>query len=379
MKTRDIFRMAIRNLSFNKTNNYITMFIIFLLDLLLIIFLAIGVNVKNYINKSVSSVLENDELSIVYNTPLGLILEDIEFIEQVVGSKYDVVVSTNTSGVTAIDFGISKMNYDTDVNYLEFKTNPYILLNESLKDEYKIGDIYRVYISDFIVMGYTNEYDAAVDLSYFLSNCRTLINVKIKYIENDFDSLTNVIDYFNNVRDRLSKHGGDIVSVDSYILDTVNDAYLLSNVSYFLLMIIAVLLLILSLSTIKNGIRIAIDSDMYFIRMFKLCGANNRDIFKIYLSEMIIVIFSSVFLTTGLVFIFKNLINNISYFYSKTIVSIFIDMIEISPTEFYFPFYIPLISLLLTMLFVIISSYKSFKKRISDYDELVIVGGEEHE
>lgn len=384
MKISDCTKLAIRNLSSNKISNLITMIVLFVLDLFLVFFIAVGVNVRHHIKTSAADAIKNEGISVSYNnTDIGGVrVSDLDKIKEIAGSEYDTVLYHNLSSTcTVMDLEYSKVNIITDTPFSEFKTNPYIILSESYKNEYKIDDVFVYRYNFFIVKGYTTDYyDMIYDLEYYINSNNGILYVTLGYVDNNKDDYNDVLKYFTHIKNEMRKtftKERDLVVV-SKVFDLLYDMYELANYIFLMLIGISIALFVLSISTIKKGIRIALDSDIYRIRMLKLCGANNKNIFVIYMLEIAMVVFTTITLATIISFFLKEPINNVSFIYADEAIHMFLDGVSVSKSNFIFPIYIPLLSFVITMVFVIISSWTSYSSRIVKDKEMIITGGGMH-
>ena len=209
MKISDCTKLAIRNLSSNKISNLITMIVLFVLDLFLVFFIAVGVNVRHHIKTSAADAIKNEGISVSYNnTDIGGVrVSDLDKIKEIAGSEYDTVLYYSLSSTCkVIDLEYSKINFETNTPLSEFETNPYIILSDSYKNEYKIDDVFVYHNTSFIVKGYTSDYyDMIYDIDYHINLNNGILYVTLGYVDNGKDDYNDVLKYFTNVKNEMRK------------------------------------------------------------------------------------------------------------------------------------------------------------------------------
>lgn len=365
MKLSDIFRISLRNGLSNRNKNILIFLILFTIETIILVFLLTGINININLRKTYKNEISKEGIEITCSSNTGITNGTLNDIYYSTNQKYVTELSYNTV-ITYLYFDSNNKNeFDLDTDILD--NNPFLYLNKEFEDSYSIGDTYSTSSGDFIVKGFieSSKYDGIASLKYLVSIAKITM-LEINYTWNENDNLDSVYKFYNDyIKDLKIIFPDDpfFTGVKCHVIESFNAAKSVSVKLICLVSVIAILLFILSVGTIVNSITSTIDDNLYQIGIYKSCGIEDKDLFKIIFFEIFMNLTLAIILAALFTICISSVISKFVLKLEDTIAFLVLDgKIPSFSNKFYFIPYVPILVLAISFLIIVVFSKRSVSK-----------------
>ncbi|MGM9971590.1 MAG: FtsX-like permease family protein [Anaeroplasmataceae bacterium] len=407
MKLKDILYFVFRDLLGNKMRFLFLSVETIIITLISIILLNSSYSYIKNSSNIVSSYYSNQDVEIVTVTTNAGFGSRFEYIRDVLEEekeyiKYPEIRVNNNDNILAIDMLFFDNIPLELIDSTENSCMQAIYLKESFKDDYEK-------INNIVLEKYMN-YD--FDLYMRTKNGYTLNKVNLKYcgyytndykydivcdcwslsglFSNAFEIHTNVTksNFYKAVKGIekvtstikeseeifLTNSGYDdfYININQKIVDDYNKMTFSNTILIIATIFIIIILAVISLLCVYSVVNIIIDESSYIMSIYKAYGMKRKDFQKIYVFEMIGILFLSILVSSVLSLLLKDITAPFIELFLKGNYKSMIYYLEITPKNFYI-FYVPLIVFLVYILFSAIIFSKKLKK---NYSKIRIDGGQ---
>ncbi len=220
-----------------------------------------------------------------------------------------------------------------------------------------------------------DDYD--YNLSLGLDNHLILINYSLTNEDNTNDMIDKFIVLYKNLDKMyptIIENYNSVQWVSSDSLSSLLKAKNSSLVIILVTIIVCILSLIATIGIIINSILISIDQNKTSFGILKALGINEKDSFEILLIEIIMNIVIGIIISSIIIFLLSKVLSSLSLKLVDLVNYIGFDGFygAIVQNKVY-PFYVPLITIIIMTIFIVIFSKDSLKKEISAFPIDVIL------
>lgn len=384
MRFSDKILIAFKSIGKNKSRSILTLIIVWIIGFVVLGIAAIGTSVSKTTEVSIKNNFYNKEHEIIGRTQLRNLLSDT-YSRMI----YEAALKENENHINHIiisEYVMDFRYYNDDFLQIsegqmpnkDISNKNYIYLHDLYKDEYKIGDICKLYNgnTEFIVNGFFSFGEDKwyyIDYEYALYN--KLEGIQASYITLCVDDDANL----DKTMKSINKLVGVMKQVFEYTnteLDQIYSSYCNKHLYTFLFFGVAIVFLLLTIGSISNMIIISMNENKKLYGLLKALGASDQDIFWISLLEGFIIIFIGVIMSFITLYITKPIVEGLVIFSIDNLVGYAInyggDITYICNIPMYLPILFSVLFLVLSFAFSGFGVIKIAKKNpieiINDYD-----------
>lgn len=422
MSFLSVLRISIHNLFQNKVRTALTVTVLTVISFVVVMLMGIAYSLQQSIDKNMNWMISTLDTSVTVtkhtkkpsnNAYPKFTPEDIDTLVSVMSlekgyityitlnsqsSAVSIENSNNTSRITAAAFYPSSNRFTGKGDYLiagrmwdtADKSTNNVWLSSDYKEQYQPGDKITCVMSDssrikadFTVAGLLNETYTGKTTIYFSYD---VISV---YAPGVLSSITAVmvpqknqtyssaaVTYFSETVRNIKAASESVIGpseddvslyVNCQLVDTLDATVLIMLMINGAMMFISVIIVLMSIGSVANTVKITTEQNQKFYGMMKAIGMKNRTLRSIVNSQIVIMTFFSVALASLLVFLFSGAFRGIIVFLVQALFYGFANIIVYSISV-----YIPIAVAVVLCAFVLLFTSSSLRE-ISRMDVISVI------
>jgi len=395
MKTNDIIHFSCHDIRQNKTRSIITLLAVYMLGILIMGLLCTAISFRSATSQILKNKVKNMDFSVAYGSS-SLLSTGFD------GDDYEKIKGTlekNKTYVSTVSVYFQSLIECYDFNFLnselinltegELPKNSYsgincVYLSEDYNASYDIGDSYFISSGDnqieLTVYGFYKtdgvfSYDCFAETSYMFSvvqtNCDSL---SVNFYKDENTDYNKAISAYKAIEKAVKKFlPQDSTTTYCAVTELVSENQ--AENLFFMggAIIISVVILLLSVGSICNTMIISIDQNRKISAIMRCLGADEKDLYKIFIYECALTIIVGIVLAFSTLFCLTVPLKNLVFLLAKLIYG-YSSVELLSLITYAFPFYIPIVTAIFFLAFTVLFSIKVFKEQMKKNPVEILCG-----